>query len=258
MDNVNYPHAPIVEAELSFGFDELSIEGAERFTNDFVVGRDGFDEVGRVVEYEMTPVADENGGVPSMTHQVSVVGFGVRTEDKVHQLTIANQSLTVVQRCKYENWESFTQFAMRWYDLLVTELRPARLIQVSVRFTNDLPVPDASIEISDYVRLSVDIPAKLPQATSAMSSSVEIPFPEDDAVTEVRVSTTTSSSSRTYPGVELSVSTRIGLDAPVDDEAKIKHSLDRLRAIKNLVFEACITDATRMNMERGDHDVAAG
>ena len=113
-------------------------------------------------------------------------------------------------------------------------------------------MPPRSIEVKDYLRLSVDIPAYLPQTMTSLFLQVDIPLPTQQAQAIV-TSTLIPGAAHHPPGwlvLDIDVKAPVAGDTSSSDFAEqITTTLNRLRLAKNFVFEACVTDATRGLMD---------
>jgi uncharacterized protein (TIGR04255 family) len=147
----------------------------------------------------------------------------------------------------YDDWDAFTGEAeavwLRYRELA----RPTRVTRIATRFVNKVDVPSAPIEIKDYLRVAVDVPAYLPQAVSRYFLQVEMPLEGFEC-------SATVSSTFVPPPVEsatslvLDVDTWQVVDIPLTSgvpATEVPERLAILRQAKNYVFESCITDATR-------------
>jgi len=123
---------------------------------------------------------------------------------------------------------------------------PSFLRGIGVRFVNHVELPDHSVEIKDYMRMSVDIPAYLPQQVSHLFLQVDIPLEQLQAAATVTSALLPSNHVGGLMLLDIDVKAGVMLETsdPVFDQT-VTATLNRLRLAKNLVFEACITDATR-------------
>jgi uncharacterized protein (TIGR04255 family) len=147
----------------------------------------------------------------------------------------------------YETWEAFSAEAEGHWLRYRTVVAPVRAHRLGVRYVNRIDVPSQSIEIQDYLRLGVDVPAYLPQSVTSYFMQVTIPLVDFNCFATI-------TSSILPPRDENSTSLLLDVDTwqvgdielTTDTEALgVRENLETLRGAKNYVFESCITDATR-------------
>lgn len=154
-----------------------------------------------------------------------------------------------IWRRQYTAWEAFLEEAeARWLDY--KRVAGTRVVEsIGLRFVNEIPIPSDGIEVTDYLRTSVNVSPYLPQAVSGLFMQVDIPIPSVDVLATVTSSLLSQRSDGTgRPALLLDVDTKTSANLTAEDpefDSKLRARLDTLRLTKNYVFEACITDATR-------------
>ena len=103
------------------------------------------------------------------------------------------------------------------------------------------------MEIKDYLRLTADVPAYLPQAISNYFMQVVIPLEKyscSATITSALIPEAPSNLTSLLLDIDAWQDQPITLDGDGVSE-HIALRLETLRQVKNYVFESCITDATR-------------
>ena len=147
----------------------------------------------------------------------------------------------------YDTWETFSAEAWQYWQAYRMVVRPTKASRLGVRFINKIDIPQASIEIKDYLRTAVDVSPYLPQLTARYFLQVVVPILSFDASATI-TSTIVAPPTEDSTSLILDIDTWREFDIPLEGDAgdeRIRETLDDLRKAKNYVFEACITDATR-------------
>jgi uncharacterized protein (TIGR04255 family) len=151
-------------------------------------------------------------------------------------------------RDKYEGWPTFLSEAETVWLAYRAIADPVSVAGVGVRFVNRIPLPHRGVEIKDYLRTSVDVPAQLPQGVRNLFVQMDLPIPQLDAEATITTALTPPDKEHAGGGLLLDIDVRCGFGMSATDDnfdGSLRETLGRLRYAKNFVFEACITDATR-------------
>lgn len=178
--------------------------------------------------------------------KASRVGYVFRRKDGKRVVQAHRDKFIFSWLPPYEHWEQFTAEAMKFWSLYRASAEPAEVVSLGVRTINRIPLPDRATELKDYIRMSVDIPAYLPQGMERMFTQVQVPLRSFNA----RAAVTTVLQPNATGSAELILDIDIQKSYPltlseVAFEDKLASQLEEARDAKNFVFEACITDATR-------------
>ena len=239
----HYQHAPIHEAILEF-----RVSGVERSRLDAlrsVVEVSGFQEP--AADYDVkAEVGFEGDNLVSNAEQ-TLVGYRAVREDGQRAVRATVNLFSFSWLRPYDRWESFVGEALQLWSGYEEAASPTDITRVSVRFINRINIPRQSVEIKDYLRTAVDISPYLPQALNGFFLQLDIPLSKSDATTRV-ISTIVQPESPDSTSLILDLDTwrSVDVDLAADGaQALISSHLNDLRGLKNYVFEACITDATR-------------
>ena len=240
----NYARAPIVQAILEF---QVVADAQLKV-----------DALRDAAEVETFQVVSENFNVQGQFGLVDGVVTGETTGDRVGFAFQKPDGSRIIQAdlgrfsfswaSQYTDWSDFINEAESAWLRYRRVSSPTMVKTIGVRFVNQIPMPRPIVEIKDYLRTSIDISPYLPQGVTNLFMQVDVPLSEG-------TSATITSALLAKPNVE-SPQVALLLDIDVKREvsaateaaefdALVKETLAHLRAAKNYVFEACITDATR-------------
>jgi len=177
----------------------------------------------------------------------TAVGFRFRRSDERRVIQAQATRFVFSWLKPYDDWTAFTSEFFDAWERYATRTG-ASATTIAVRFINVIRVPNPRVEISDYLRVSIDVPAYLPQAVRSHFLQVEIPLP-DELITRV-ISTPVQSGDESTSALLLDITVQKEIESTGGSEG-LWPTLVNLREAKNYVFEACITDATRGLMDRG-------
>lgn len=239
----HYSNAPIHEAIIEFvvsGVDPARVSDLET-----VVGIDGFPNRGP--EYDLTAEMGFEGEEVVSNASRRLLGYRGIRDDGRRVIRAHTDRFAFSWLRPYDRWESFVDEAIGHWATYRSVAGPLEVDRIGVRFVNRIDVTRSSVEITDYLRTSVDISPYLPQLLSGFFFQIEIPLVQHNASTRV-ISTLVQPE---HPNSTLLVldldtwrSVSIKMDEAANDDV-IRENLKELRILKNYVFEACITDATR-------------
>lgn len=242
-----YDNAPIVEAilELQVVLPSSSDLSDVSSLSHVMDGDRRFTAMAPVVEVQGEVQVREQDvvGATSGRH----VGFTFPRADGARVVHARLDRFAYSWMAPYERWESFLAEAEDMWHRYVARAKPQGVTGVGVRFINRIDVPSSPVEIRDYLRTAVDVSPYLPQGVSSMFMQVDVPLGQYDAV--VTITSALSPPARSgFTSLILDIDAKrpVSLDRSAPDfEASLVDVMAALRAAKNFVFEACITDATR-------------
>lgn len=243
----HYDHAPIAQAILEFHVEPVPDIPLSTFEQiDFGPEFQHRQPVFRM-SAEIQVGLGGVGGSSASTRQ-DAAGFMYLRDDEKRMIQALPTYYTYILHAPYDDWESFTaESESAWYAYKAAT-NPQGVQSIGARFVNFIPLPEKAIEIRDYLRIAIDIPAALPQELRNLFAQVDIPMKKYGAT--CILTTAIAEPSEDYPGgaLVLDIDARTPVDILTSNEGfdeKIRDKLGVLRMVKNLAFEACITDATR-------------
>jgi uncharacterized protein (TIGR04255 family) len=241
----HYDHAPITEAIIELSCTTAADVSLESLTS--------------VVDHELYTL---NRPAILMSGRIEVSPDGIKGDTSGEQIGYVfrrSDGLRVIQSrlngfaysalAPYDKWETFSSEAFEHWQAYKGLARPSAISRIGVRFINRINIPKESIEIKDYLRTAVDVSPYLPQVTDRYFLQVVVPLLNFDASATI-TSTVVAPESPESTSLILDIDTWRQLDISFDEgdsegDERIRETLSDLRNAKNLVFEACITDATR-------------
>lgn len=239
-----YEHAPIIEAVLDIRVELPDGVGLDRLA-DLMAGRADYPSVSPQVQFEGGLVFE--GESIHATTSGRQIGHLFQRVDQQRVIQAHLDRFVFSWLKPYDEWSKFIEEAEEMWLRYVQAVEPIRVTSAGVRFVNKIVIPQPRVEIKDYLRTSVDVSPYLPQAISSMLLQVSIPLGREDIVATI-TSTIVPPDVPGSTSLILDIDTVRPLDLSRDDqefESKFVAALEHLHQAKNLVFEACITDATR-------------
>jgi uncharacterized protein (TIGR04255 family) len=236
----HYGHAPIAEAIIDIRCQtDATLDALQG-----VVTEPGYSpERSMNVEQRMGVTSEGVTGETTSTQ----IGWLFRREDGRRVVHARVDGLGFSWLEPYESWEKFvTEAESHWLDYRVCA-KPTQVVRLGVRYVNRIDVPASSVEIKDYLRLGVDVPAYLPQAVSGYFMQVTVPLPSFGCAATI-TSALLSPNDENTTSLLLDVDTWLASEIDLSEGAEapgVEAYLGTLRHAKNYVFESCITDATR-------------
>jgi len=145
----------------------------------------------------------------------------------------------------YKDWVSFCSEARRLWNLYREIVKPDTIEVLGLNYINRIELHRGA-EISDYLRAYIQVPAELPQILEVHNFQVQMVDPESQARMSIVVSFGSIDADGKIPAM-LNIQAFRLLNKPSADvtEDEVWATFDRLRDLKNLVFESCITDKVR-------------
>ena len=244
-DFKRYKSAPITEAVI-----EIRIQPPETFRRPLV---ETLAESFKPDFPKLTPMRLVQLGVStqsqpeealSFTSSEGLFGYRLSKADDSRVLQIRRDGFAYSHMAPYTEWAIFRSEASPLWDKYRAAVRDAKLVRCAVRFINRIDIPATNIEIFDYFTLYPKIPEKLPQQ-DVMGMAMNLQMPQMDIECVAVINQALADPAK--PGhisVVLDIDIfRLGIENWQDSE--IWALLDKIRARKNEIFEACITDRTR-------------
>lgn len=236
----HYPRAQIVEAVIEIRCDAPSV-GVEQLveavdSSNFPQTEKMFDVLG-TVNIEPEKVGGETTVVP--------VGYRFHKENPREAIQARLNGFSYSWLDAYQSWEDLRDHAeIHWLKYLETA-RPVRAQRLGVRYINRY-VFDRSVEIGDYLRMHITVPAYLPQTVEAYFLRAQIPIKGLNC--SVNISSALQPANDGHTALILDIDAWQGVDIDLkgpNRHTEITSRLEDLRLAKNYAFESCITDATR-------------
>jgi uncharacterized protein (TIGR04255 family) len=240
----HYDHAPIAEAIIEIRCERA--QGAGQIDGDaLVAGLVGYDAPMKQFAIQSDVLVGEDA--VSARAKSEPRGVTVRRGDGSRVINALVDRFAFSWLGNYEDWDAFKSEAESLWLRYREVCQPETVSRLGVRFVNKIDIPSGQVEVRDYLRTTVDVSNYLPQVMAGYFMQVVIPLEEYEAGCQI-TSATTPSESEDSTSLILDIDTWKDVSILLRDPSAsplIDASLDTLRDAKNMVFEACITDATR-------------
>ena len=235
-----YPRAPIIEAVIEFKTAPMPLDLAGK-TRDKL--RTRFAKVEDLLEIKIT---SELGTNLAPQVQRIPIGYRLMTDDATGVTSVQVHGLSISRLAPYLGWGPFSEdVAEQWRIWWKAAKRP-NLTRLGMRFMNRIDIPEssgASHLNSDYVTVSAALGIPFEGPRQFMGIHVLARAKDEDIGARVQVSDVDS---------PLIGHSAVSIDIDVFCEANVPQSedgiwavLNRLRIVKNEIFESAITDRAR-------------
>jgi uncharacterized protein (TIGR04255 family) len=236
-----YENSPIIEALCDFRFEpsqpwDWTIPGLvyDKVKQEFPTKQQQ-----NLVEVELRPEPQELP--PTVRGGVARMQF-VR-EDKSALLQIGPDQLIVNHLKPYPTWRVFRQLIADALADYLDVVKPIGIARIELRYINRIDIPEATIEIEDYILTVPNVPKEIPQLFATWGLRVEIPIPDSNGVLVIQ-------SGRINQQYLTAFALLLDFDFVLADSRAvtmesamtwIDHAHDEIER----AFEACITEKTR-------------
>jgi uncharacterized protein (TIGR04255 family) len=236
----HYPRAPITEALIDLRV-ELPPEVAVSELQNAHAGQEA-DYPG--VEQANVAVGHmEVGKHVATSASTKHVGYWFRSADGKQVYQSRLDGFTMSRLAPYESWEPFRNEARRLWDVYRSVAKPAKVIRLAVRYINRIDIPLPLGDFKEYLRTVPEVSPDLPQGLARYF--MQLAIPQDDIKSMVLLNETIiEPAAQNVVSIVLDIDIFRAAELPTEEEA-VWGFLEELRARKNEVFEACITDKAR-------------
>jgi uncharacterized protein (TIGR04255 family) len=181
------------------------------------------------------------------THQVSSTANGgaLVSADGLQIFQARPDGFSHNRLAPYQDWQTFSTEARRLWSIYKGNIRPEFVELVGLNYINRVWIP-GGVEISDYLRTYIHVPAELPQMLEVHNLQLQMGVPDSNAKISIVISFGNPESDNRIP-VTLNVQAFEFLNRPVAElsEDELWATFDHLRETKNQTFESCISDKVR-------------
>jgi uncharacterized protein (TIGR04255 family) len=177
----------------------------------------------------------------AIAHDPHFASIGVRlhSADERYVALLSVEGFTLSRLEPYQSWEDLLREALPLWQGYVQCLGPGTITRIATRYINNLRLPTTDLE--RFLDLLPKLPEGLPTAMSGFLQRYVLHDPQTDATVLL-----TEALPEASPGPPVPVI--LDIDAfrhgrfPIEDRAAWQY-LEQLRALKNRVFFACLTEA---------------
>lgn len=239
-----YERPPITEAVIELKFAEaVDLREVDNLSRDFA---ERYPRVERLTNYEMMVGPQPAGEGPRVLTRTEFSGFKRTSEDALQILMFGQRQFLVARLAPYPGWGAFIEQFQREWMIWKRRADYKRISRVGVRYINrlDFPVVEGRVVDNEYLNLRVTSPEVL---GDMLAAAWQVKLPALDLGCQVTINSGTVESP-----LPDHISFLLDIDIGTVDSGQIAQKdgdlfsfLDRVRQRKNMVFEACITDAAR-------------
>ncbi|MBK8980614.1 MAG: TIGR04255 family protein [Planctomycetes bacterium] len=178
----------------------------------------------------------------AQTRDLGLLGGRFFSADKLQVAQFRSDGFTLNRLRPYTGWDTVFPEAMKLWRLFVDVFEPETVKRVAVRYINHIRLQGMHVELGQYLRSPIPVPAELDHDLTGFLTSVVIRDPESHSLVKV-----TQSLEPPHPASDLVLLFDIeawehGEWSPMD--AGIEATLTHLRALKNKAFFSSLTEST--------------
>lgn len=238
MSSSGYLKAPITEAIIDIQFAEaMSQEICDKVKAKLI---DQYPVVDDWVEGSFFVDVRKNAA----QFQETVRGFRLSSLDQAWIAIIANSRFSTSRLAPYLGWEVFRDRAVNNWDVFKSVAGYLRIKRIGVRYINRIDIPsepDTPIHLSDYLNLYLQVPQPPFPPVNQQTAQAIFTFKNCTVVVN---SATVPSPLLFHASIALDLDYGRDKDVPQNDDAMWAY-IEKIRELKNLLFEACVTDHAR-------------
>jgi uncharacterized protein (TIGR04255 family) len=238
---MSYNKAPIREAIFDVRIDRLNIKDISNLQEFKSVVIDDFPIEKKKHNVTGTFQFSPDQRLESKAHS-DLTGFVFLSQDNTRQIQIRIDGFTLNILKPYENWDTHFNIFLKYWNEYNSLFKPDNITRIATRYINRIEIPLPFNSFQEYVVNMPPIPNCLPQTFANFFMQIQVPSGSENKHVVI---------TETIEPVENNMLPFI-LDIDVFREANLNNKIENLvkefndlRAIKNQVFENCITDKTR-------------
>lgn len=238
---MKYNSPPIREAIFDIRVDKLSnssLDDLEKahslFSKKYPNKKKQINFIGKIEFKEGEQVNNETGS--------EVRGFIFSNPNNTIQVQYRVDGFTLNMLKPYSEWAKFSTEALRLWNIYQNNFLPNAIVRIALRYINRIEIPITIGDFQDYFSNMPPIPECLPQTFNNFFMQVNVPCNQDGTgiiITETIEPTTIDK----VPFILDIDAYKFGVVSNKLDD--IKAEFEKLRNLKNMTFENCITDKTR-------------
>jgi len=193
-------------------------------------------------ELYQSSITLQPGSEASINTAQQLFGFIFRSADKLKIFQATLHSFTFNRLAPYTSWEELRNDARYIWEIYRDIMKPETVIRVAVRFVNRFELPGTTSNLKEFLLIAPDIPSHLLK-TEISNFFMQLLIPQEDCqliVNEAIVPPTNMGTLSVILDFDL-----FHEQTWRSDDERIWQYLEKLRLVKNTVFEASITDETR-------------
>lgn len=179
------------------------------------------------------------------------IGLKLSNEDRTRLVLIHPRQFGVIQRAPYSGWDTFYKEARAYWDSFKKIIGHTQIARVSTRYVNRIDIPvdvGGQIDLRRYFSVGPSLP-DYAETMSLQNFSVSCALLHSDSqFINMLHFAAVPSPLIDHLSFTIDIDVASGSTVPQRDDELWK-LIDSLRAYKNDLFEACITDETRRRFQ---------
>ncbi|MGF6511003.1 TIGR04255 family protein [Paraburkholderia sp. 32] len=241
----HYPRAPISEAIIDLQVEFTSPPPQSAFVDAAQKIRDRFPVSQPIQMFEMNFGGATEEAQPTVKSERTETGMRLTNNPPTRVLQLQRRGFTFSHLPPYSDWGTFSDEAKELWNQFVPEFGPTRVVRAATRYINRIVVPADKADFREYFTLYPNVPAAMPQTVTGCFMQLVIPQPngpkDTSAVINFALEPSANSGGLSFL-LDFDVFSPCHFDPTADE---VWNVLAQLRTVKNELFEASITDATR-------------
>lgn len=141
----------------------------------------------------------------------------------------------------YSNWSEFSRLGHKYWKVYKDYAKPDVITRIALRYINKIELPLENLNFEDFLKSVPIIPTSMPQTFDNYFLQMNILCDHKDV--KARISQTFENSESNYLPFIIDIDVIHHLIIPSADS--LEQEFNKLREIKNKIFEDLITDKTR-------------
>ncbi len=237
----SYAKPPITEAVIDFRFDsQFTDEQIEKLRQSF---SKIFDEEQEISQFQVKyDFAKMNA---SLSKKV-IDGYKLNKKAMDDIFIISRQSITTSRLAPYPGWEEFLRTSQENWQRARETIGYKTISRIGIRYINRIDIPRIEgaefINLEDYFNFYLNTP-NIPMKLVSFSGIGDFESVSGDFKMKI-ITSPIQGPSTIFFSFLLDIDLYLDHDVPQRDD-KVVEQLTRMRALKNEVFESCITNLTR-------------
>lgn len=172
-------------------------------------------------------------------------GFLFTSKDQKYVAQSRTDGFTLSRLKPYEDWETFLKEFKKVWSFYKEIASPVEINRIAVRYINLIELPEKRFEIKDYFTCVPEVPTDLPQTILDFFTRNTIFYPENQ-VKVIASLASANSGSKDKAAFLLDIDAFKETIVDVNSNALFEQ-LEKLRDIKDSVFEKYLTEKTKAN-----------
>lgn len=174
------------------------------------------------------------------------LGFSYSSLDQKQVFQARVDGFTHNRLAPYLNWHSFSAEARRLWGVYREVAKPEIIEILGLNYVNQISIPFGQ-PFEDYFQTHIHISSELPQGVNTYSLSFQTTWPEGDNILGFVGQSLAPPFREGYSTMVLSIQAFTTVQKPVVEvhESDIWGIFEKLRVVKNSLFEGCISDKVR-------------